>query len=185
MLPKTGRWRRALWYWSMRLVWLGSMRPNRMKRRGRLEDQNFLSAEKLYMRFKSDWLDENDHILPACIHFPDQSVNRDKCSEAYDVLLPNNESRAIDMVFWGVASVTVDDVPKSDGTNVESKAKNKAAQLRFTVEHDPLEDNYGHTELRVYKNGSRTRKSNVAELAKKAYRTKLAGKTAVVIRPAI
>ena len=31
---------------------------------------------------------------------------------------------------------------------------------RFTVEHDPIEINFGHCELRVYKGGSREREKN-------------------------
>lgn len=162
------------------------MRPQRMMRNGRADDPVFSTDEQLYMRIRHEWIDENYRIKPPFIRFPDQSVNREKYSEPYDVLLPNKDKTPPDQVFWGVASITVGNVPCAEKKQVENRdKKNQEAQLKFTVEHDPVEDNFGHSELRVYKNGTRETKGRVNDIAKKAYRTKLALKTRIVIDPVV
>ena len=56
----------------------------------------------------------------------------------------------------------------------------------FTAEHDPLEDNYSHSELRVYKNGIREQaKKKINSQVKKKYRTDMAFRTRLVVRPLI
>lgn len=59
-------------------------------------------------------------------------------------------------------------------------------EYNSTVEHDPQENNYGHCELRVYKAGRRERNKNkINAEVKKKYRTELAFRTRLIIRPLV
>lgn len=149
-----------------------------MHRNGRDIDSTFVEQEKLFIRCRRDWLDENQRVKPANIHFPDQSVNREKYSEDYDVLLPNAETTDLGLIYWGVAVFLMRDIPASDSTSGGTK-------FTFTVEHDPDSDNFGHSEMRVYKNGKREQNKNkISDVVKKAYRAKLAMRTGLIIEPA-
>jgi hypothetical protein len=163
-----------------RFFWKGRNRPGRMYRRGRSIDNLFDSTEELYVRCKKDWINDGESIKPANIRFPDQSVNRAKYSKPRDVLLPDSSGRYREQIHWGVARITVNDVPRvivSTGGGVE---------CHFTVEHDPLEDNYGHSELRVYKEGNRVKDGKkVNQKVKKQYRTIVGLKSRVIVRPLI
>ena len=54
----------------------------------------------------------------------------------------------------------------------------------FAAEHDPLENNYGHSELRVYKDGQRAQKTINSKIKKK-YRMKLAFQCRVIVQPVV
>jgi len=150
-----------------------------MYRNGRPLDAAFLANERLFFRCTLDGIGDEGRIKPASIHPPDQSVNREKYSSCRDVLLPDGSPRSKVWILWGVAMILVEDVPP------ETRSAGGIA-FRFTVEHDPLDDNYGHSELRVYKNGQRERdKKKMNSQVKKEYRTKLALRTRVVIKPLI
>ena len=147
MSPRLRCWRRFTWYWLRRLLcWLGCLVRREMPRNGRPIDSDMPGHELLYLRCKAGWIDVNGRLKAANVHFPDQSVNRERYSSRYDVLLPNQEAETAEWIFWGVVKLTVEDVP-SKGESPSNVA------VTFTVEHDPLDDNYGHTELRAYKNG--------------------------------
>jgi hypothetical protein len=114
-----------------------------MLRNGRDVEPNFSPEESLYFRCKLDWL-EDGRIKPASIRFPDQSVNRERFSKVSDVLFPDSSSESRGWIHWGVARVQVRDVP-------DEISSAGGVRCTFTVEHDPEEDNFAHSELRVYK----------------------------------
>jgi hypothetical protein len=150
-----------------------------MYRNGRAVDPGFLDTEQLFFRCKRDAILDTDRIKPAAVHFPDQSVNREKYSRCTDVLIPDGSPRSKDWLFWGVARIFVRDVPP------ETTSSGRVP-FRFTIEHDPEEDNYSHSELRVYKNNQRERdKNKINQQVKKEYRTKLALAARVLVRPYI
>lgn len=169
--------RRAGYQMKLWFLWRGRHRPSRMYRNGRPADALFLSAERLFFRCKAEWVDEGGRIKSAYIRFPDQSVNREKYSRPADVLLPDDSERSQDLILWGVAIIRAGDVPSSMSTDGK-------VHYEFSVEHDPYDDNYSHSELRVYKNKKReTSSGKVNQKVRKKYRTDLAEKTRVVIRP--
>lgn len=95
------------------------------------------------------------------------------------MLLPDGSEHSHDWVYWGVARITVDDLP--DGISTDGNVT-----YDFTVEHDPIVDNYGHAELRVYKGGRRESNSKkINQQVKKKYRTILALKTSVIVNPLV
>jgi hypothetical protein len=149
-----------------------------MFRNGRSVDQQFSSNEPLFFRCKSEWIDSG-RLKSAYIRFPDQSVNRAKYSKASDVLIPDTQQKSRDWIYWGVAQVNVNDIP-SPTQSIGGVA------YKFTVEHDPVDDNYGHSELRVYKGKDRVGDTeNVNKGIKKEYRAELAKKTRICIMPLI
>jgi hypothetical protein len=141
-----------------------------MYRSGRPVDMNFDDNENLYNRFRKEYLAEGK-FLPTGIKFPDWSVNREKYSEPEDVLIP-------DFHEWGIAQFKVGDVPDTLPSPGDIK-------FDFKVEHDPVEDNYSHSEVRSYKNGQHTRKIEVNRTVKKTFRQILSEKIVIVKEPNI
>ena len=155
-----------------------------MYRNGRPIDPDLPATEKLHLRCLLEAIDQRGHIKPANIHFPDQSVNRQRFSRPRDVLLRDGSEQSKAFILWGVASILVSDLPPDDQTT--GGAGSRGITYSFSAEHDPEEDNYSHTELRVYKNGQRERKSKkINSQVKKRYRTNLALQTRIVVRPLV
>lgn len=88
-----------------------------------------------------------------------------------------NIPRSREWIYWGVAECEVGQLPAADQTDGN-------IVYTFTAEHDPIDVNYSHTELRVYKNGNRaTPDENVNKHVKKRYRIKLAERLRLKISP--
>lgn len=123
-----------------------------MYRNNRPVDPAFLPEEDLYIRFNAM---EGQRVDPLCIRCPDQSVNRSKYSEPEWVLLDSYPK----FVGWGYGAFKVRDVPE----NIDSGG---GVVYEFSVDHDPLDDNYSHSEVRAYRDGERTSKKNKPILIK-------------------
>jgi hypothetical protein len=147
--------------------------PKRMLQEQRDPVQDFDPAELLFLRCKNEWLDANGGFRPQFVAFPDQSTNRSRFSSPYDVLLSSDDPKSKDFWCWGVVQFRVNQLPPADKTTSGAGKKLKETGYTFTVEHDPDPRNYGHCELRVYKDGIRTSSVSSKEL-KKRYRLKLA-----------
>jgi len=176
------RWRccaRRSAYFILRILWRNH-RPKRMYRRGRAPDQSFGPTEELYVRCTADEcqsLGDKATIKPAALRVASQSFNRQRYSKIRDVLLPSPDiPKSRSWILAGVAVCAVKSVPAQvlDGTG---------AVCRFQVEHDPLDDNYSHTELRAYVNGER--RLELSRKVKKECQTILALKLAVKIKPLV
>ena len=113
--------------------------PQEMFRNGRPIDSVFSPDEELYIRFDRT---DGKNVDPGCIRAPVQSVNRSKYSKAEWVVLANYPK----FLNWGYGSFKVCDVP-------ESITSEYGITHFIKVEHDPLDDNYSHSELKAYKNG--------------------------------
>jgi hypothetical protein len=96
-------------------------------------------------------------------------------SEPGDVLLPENR-RA-----WAVARFRVRDVP--GGAFQTAPVERGGRTITFGVEHDPLDDNYAHSELRAYVDGEFHENARVSTGVKKAFRARLAPKLEIIIPP--
>ena len=95
----------------------------------------FDGAEFLYMRYGcNDFLD--GQLVPAAIHFPRTSLNRESLSEPEDVLFA--ESGTYNGL--GVVGFVVSDIPpcilQPDGP-----------AYSFWMKHVPLAHNYSHSEI--------------------------------------
>ncbi len=91
--------------------------------------------EPLYLRFGlEDFLGE--HLVPAVLRVPGQSVNRGSLSEPEDVLF--HEEGHYDGL--GVVEFVVQDVPSAIFANQGSSAI-------FFMLHKPLPENYSHSEI--------------------------------------
>jgi len=136
--------------------------PEEMKREGRPIDPVFESEEDLYIRFSSV-VGKKPSI--SSIRCPDQSVNRSKYSEAEWVLLQTFSD-------WGYGVFKVGDIP--DSINRE-----KGDPYDFRVKHDPLEENYSHSEIRAYVNGARQKQIKNKKV-KQYFRMRIIQKTAIL-----
>ena len=141
-----------------------------MYRRGRPIDPIFEPAEWLYHRCKLEEVD-GDRLLPTAISFRNWSVNRGKYSEPEDVLIP-------DWKDWGIAKFRAEHVPGPMNTAGDTV-------WEFKIEHDPLEDNYSHSEIRSYKNGALAPKPQPSDLIKKAFRQIISDNSAIHRQPRV
>ena len=115
-----------------------------MYRQGRAVDPVFEPTEVLYHRIavggaagtRPDGFD---------IRLPEASVNRGKYSLPEDVLYPN-------YFHLGVAEFPVSAIPAPlDFKDQQGSTK----RYELTIQHDPQEDNYAHSELRAFRDGLR------------------------------
>ncbi len=140
-------------------------------------DETFTSQERLFHRCAYDWLDSEGKLKHANVSFPDQSVNREKYSKPFDVILPDRTPRTTGWIYWGVAAIRVEQIPEPEATS-------GGGVFEFRVEHDPEFDNFSHSEIRVFKNGKHeSRKGNINHKVKMAYRYKIAQRAVIVLRP--
>ena len=171
-------------YWTKRILfWLGSDRPWRMYSRGRSADAEFSPSEILYFRFTARNLDDTGGLRLAAIRFPTQSVNRQKYSKPFDVLAPeprklDGVGRSKEWLYYGVAAFPAGCVPaflEDSGSQVICD---------FRVEHDPLEYNYAHAEIRAFVEGKRLlEKKGVSRSDRKKFRMKIFEQVTVLVKP--
>jgi len=109
-------------------------RPDRMKMDGRPQDNHFELTEKLFRRYAQVHY-INGQFSNAGFQFPRQSVNRQKYSQAEDVLFDERGTYR----DWGVLSFRVDDLP--------SRFPTEEPRYTFSPRHQPVEDNYAHSEV--------------------------------------
>ena len=119
--------------------------PAAMRTEKRYADQHFLPDEYLFRRVPlSLWEDPNERPGPDAVRLPDLSVGRSKYAHPewvrFDVVKNQHYQE------WGVLGVLVDDIPP--------QFWDLAVYLyTFKTRHDPLENDYSHTEIRVFSNG--------------------------------
>lgn len=153
-----------------------------MYRRGRAADHQFTHDENLYMRCETAHVERGRLKSVAGIRFPDQSVNRSRYSKPWDLLVPDRAfERSQNWLFLGVIKFAVGAVPET----IERDGK---VVCEFRVEHDPQENNYAHTELRVYRDGTRiglADKNKISKQDRTNYRLEIMKSAVIVIEPLI
>ena len=131
---------------------------------------SFAPSEKLFIRVFRDQLDSAGHILPPQVAIPDQSVNRSGCDgKFWFVLMPEphlDAQKNARQLCSGVYAIHEKDIPTPlviDG-----------AEFTFAVVHDPIDRNYQHCEIRVYRDGKHLSDKKYVKKVKKYYRTIIA-----------
>lgn len=168
-------------YRAARLLWLGSSCPKCMLQNGRPADPLFEPDETLFIRWSKSELTDDNEIRPEnmrALRLPNQSVNRSKHDgRSWHVLLPNPEFAKSDAwLCMGVFRVKVADIPAS--------IPRSGVTHEFKVEHDPITLNFQHSELRVYKDGTREQnRKKIHETVKKEFRTAFFQAAELVIIP--
>lgn len=116
----------------------------------------------------------------SLIRFPDQSVNRQKYSKPQDVLLPEaGNEKSKEWIYWGVFNFPVHTVLPS----IEASGE---VICTFRVEHDPVEHNYAHSEIRAYRQGQRiVDKKLISKEHRKQYRLAIMDKVVIVTEPLV
>jgi hypothetical protein len=109
--------------------------PERLKRNGRGEDQNFEPDERLFRRYRQEDFQGGQFSSVGLSFSSPQSVNREKYSEPADVLISDGD------VYrrWGVLAFAVRDLPP--------QFPPEQPKYSFFPKHTPEENNYAHTEI--------------------------------------
>ena len=139
-----------------------------MYRNGRDVDDVFDPLEQLYQRFEADALLDRI-VLPQAFRFPKQSVNRSKFSIPEWVLF--DEEGRYD--GFGVLAYTPANLPKNLSTGDGTKT------FLFFPKHDPLEDNYSHSE--IWHSPNPPHKPN--DTIKRQFRNHMSQNSEIVIMP--
>jgi hypothetical protein len=113
--------------------------PERLRRGGRAVDPDLSPDESFFRAVRRNDLHDG-RLFPDVIRFP-YSVNKGKYSEPADVIRSPKPRPQSGVAEFKVGHVPVDDV------------EIQAARYAFRVEHVPEEDNYAHSEIRLYKDG--------------------------------
>ena len=122
--------------------------PSGMLADGRLADQHFEDAERLYRRFEPDNLDGNE-ISIAAVALPDMSVVRSKYGQA-EWLLRDEE-----YANWGVLRFLVRDIPPN-----RDVFHYGVIAFRMEPRHVPYQKNYPHSEVWVHCDGTHICRAN-------------------------
>jgi len=132
----------------------------------------------LYMRVRKCHVEGRRLTDVSAIRFPDQSVNRSKYGKGSDVLIPDpDREKSSRWIHLGVLEFPVKAVPAC-------LTANDHVVCDFRVEHDPVEHNYGHSEIRVYRDGRRVRdKKGIGKAHRKRYRLAIMEEARVHIEP--
>ena len=125
-------------------------RPPRMYAAGRPAIQDFWPEERLYFRVcRTDAAgrpcETAGKLNIGAIRAKNQSVNRSRFSKPEDVLIPPTDRPEADFSQWGFASVAVQDLPVQLRSIPDSNPS-----YSYRPVHDPLPDNYAHSEIRAY-----------------------------------
>jgi hypothetical protein len=157
-------------------------RPKHMYRNGRPIDNKFKPTDHLYHRCRKDDVFE-DRMLPDRIRSRDPSVNWSKYSKPWDVIF--------DHPGEGIVRFIVRDLPIELPKSPPEPPKNPKKSIApiklhsFFPIHDPIEDNYSHSEIRTFKDGARVTKGSLPELAKKEFRQIMSDRSFVILKPRI
>ena len=146
--------------------------PEAMRQHGRPADPRFDPDERLFRRFRPEDV-EGGTVAVDALELPDMSVNREKYGPANWLLL--------DEAFetWGVASFMVGDIPP-EMTHLG------VIHYTFGVEHQPLRNNYPHSEVRAYRDGEHVDLRHKADLDPELHlrwRQRLLWKIRIAIQP--
>jgi hypothetical protein len=129
-----------------------SDRPKDMFKRDRDRVPNFDENERLYHRTDPAFVEPDGTVdaVHISFRFPDLSSNRSKFSEPWYVLYPRSEYGEL-----AVVKCRHRDIPSS----VQGDGRD-APVHDVKIEHDPMDDNYGHCETRIYKGSKRLTRTN-------------------------
>lgn len=160
-----------------------------MRRNSRPVRECSLADGEFYFRWYSDWMDNDLAVRSDNLQPPNQSVNCGSWGgRPWYVLIPDpmqpktaadETARQRRRLCMGiVAALTVPD------DYVEG-----SVTYHFALEHDPLEYNYHHCEIRVYRDGQRLSDADLSKgpgkKAKKHYRIRLAEHCRIILLPEV
>ena len=123
--------------------------PSAMLRNGRPKDQDFRLDEYLYRRVPLELWDDADVAIDIdAIELPDMSVIRGKYGHPEWARLESDEC-----IDWGVIGFRVDDIPVR-------LLHLGVFTWTFGPRHVPLDENYSHSEVWAYENGTHVNAKN-------------------------
>lgn len=133
--------------------------------------------ERLFLRIKEEQLADGA-VIPGAVRLPDWSTNRERFSRPDDVLNPDKYPG-----YTRVGEVVVGSIPSDIPPDVPATGQQAPDPWECYAQHDPLDENYAHSEVRVRKVGcefDRTKRPSSSAYVKKI-RNQLAG--LISVRP--
>jgi hypothetical protein len=145
--------------------------PERLLRQGRPIDPDFSLEERLYRRCPDTEVLQGEPFTDQIAFYPAMSVNRSKYSLVHDVLYPDYFAK------YGVLSFAAGGIP-------EPFQPDGGALYEWKPSHEPLEENYAHSEVRTYRDGVFDPKLRIqSTLVKKYFRERLREVARIEILP--
>ena len=147
-----------------------------MWRSGREPDQSFRPPHFLYHRCKKEDF-EGDVLLPPRIRIDRRSVIWSKFSKAWDVIFDHPRQGIIRFIVGKLPRELPKEVPPVGN-------RNAPAVHCFFAFHDPLDDNYSHSEIRCSRGGTEIPKVGSA-IIKKEFQAMMSQQAFLLLRPEI
>jgi len=145
-----------------------------MKSAGRFCDPLFLADETLFRRVPTRLWDTADKPPIEAIDLPDISVGRSKYGHPEWVRHDAVNGKHFDK--WGVIGIVVSAIPNPFANN--------GVALEFSCVHDPLENDYPHTEIRMFDGGEHLdRLDGISEEMHLLWRESALREVRILLRP--
>lgn len=148
-----------------------------MLRDGRgVDNSGFSPWHRLFYRCSTEDV-EGDRLIPSRIRYQNTSVNWSKYSKPWDVIFDHER--------WGFAQVLVRHLPSRLPKELPADKKQAAKARRFVLaaEHDPLDTNYSHSEIRTFVDGVRLPEADLSKTARKEFRVELSDRCLILWHP--
>ena len=145
---------------------------------GRPVDQGYRWYHRLYYRCAAEDV-AGDRLLPVRVKSFDVSVNWSKYSKPWDVIFGHPDA--------GIALFVVCEINRDLPTELPKSAARPELQPKprtYRPWHEPLDENYSHTEIAVFRDGMRVKKtSQISDEAKKEFRQIISDRSRVIRSP--
>ena len=135
-------------------------------------DKDFLGHHSLYHRCKLEDL-AGDRMNPTRIRCDNASVNWSKYSKPWDVIF--------DYPGGGIVRFVVRDLPSELPTEPPQGAKLRS----FSPVHDPMPDNYAHSEIGTFTEGTRVPNPNLSKTVRKEFQNIMSNRGLILLRPSV
>ena len=141
-----------------------------MIRGNRGEDHNFYWFHLLYYRFCAEDV-AGGRLIPNRIKYDNTSVNWCKYSKPWDVIFDNPGFGMAQFLVALLPSGIPREIPAGQQSDIHvSKPK-----------HDPLPENYAHTEIRTYDSLGNERGNKLGRLARKEFQQILSDRAIILL----
>ena len=135
---------------------MNSLIPEEMKRNGRAVLEGFKPEELLFFRFDAEDLEQGELSIQS-ISIPDQSTNWSRLGPAEWLRLCEYPKFA----NCGLVEIAVNGIPPDI-------IDEGGTEYRIIPTHVPLEENYPHSEIRIFKSGNHISYDERRKLSKTA-----------------
>jgi hypothetical protein len=133
----------------------------------------------LYYRSQAEDDFQGNYLNPLRIRLFDISVNWSKYSKPWDVIYGHSDAGIAEFVVREVRRDLPTELPPAN-----PRQRHQPKRRTYLPWHDPIDDNYSHTEIAVLRDGRRVTDHNqITTEAKKEFRQILSDRSRVIRAP--